>query len=380
MNGKSSPVEIVEVSGKKLQKEFARFPFRLYADCPNWVPPLPGEDTSTFNPSSNGSYAFCEAQRFLAVRGGQTVGRIAAIINHKANEKFGEKTVRFGWFDLIEDQDVFDALIGAAQKWGKERGCDTIKGPLGFTDMDKEGLLVEGFDKLSPLTCIYNYPYYPAMLEKAGFSKDADWTQRTLEIKDEEIPAFKIASQIEEHYGLHMAQAKSSFELSRKYGKEMFRVYNEVFAPLYQFTPLTDKQIKEYVSTFVPILNHRFVAICLNKEDKPVGFLITVPSLSKVFRETGGKLFPFGVFKLKKALSHNDTLEALLIGILPEYQWQGASILMFKYLHENCLKFGIKHLVMNPQLENNTGAQTMLGNSFEMELYMRRRSYCKKID
>ena len=369
-------IRIEKVESRKQLKLFVAFPLQLYKDCENWVPALEGDEYDTFNPEKNGAYDFCEADCFLAYRDKEIVGRIAAIINHKAdNEK---NVVRFGWLDFIEDKEVLKALIDTVADWGKQRGRCEIHGPWGFTDMDKEGLLVEGYEHLSPFTCLYNFPYYGEMLEQLGFTKDVDWTQRTLEVSKELPSMFQFANLIEERFKVHIVQPKSMKQMSQQYGMEIFHMYNEAFAPLMGFSPLTDKQIANYLDTYVPILDKDFVAVVVNDEDKPVGFLFCVPSLSKAVKKANGRLFPFGFIHILKALKKNDTLEALIMGVLPEYQQCGIPVLLFKYLHENCIKRGIDTIIMNPQLEENYKVQSLFGD-YKTEPFMRRRAYKKAI-
>ena len=369
-------IRIEKVESRKQLKQFVAFPLKLYKDCANWVPALEGDEYDTFNPEKNGAYDFCEADCFLAYRDKEIVGRIAAIINHKAdNEK---NVVRFGWLDFIEDKEVLKALIDTVADWGKQRGRSEMRGPWGFTDMDKEGLLVEGYEHLSPFTCLYNFPYYGEMLEQLGFTKDVDWTQRTLEVSKELPSMFQFANLIEERFKVHIVQPKSMKQMSQQYGMEIFHMYNEAFAPLMGFSPLTDKQIANYLDTYVPILDKDFVAVVVNDEDKPVGFLFCVPSLSKAVKKANGRLFPFGFIHILSALKKNDTLEALIMGVLPEYQQCGIPVLLFKYLHENCIKRGIDTIIMNPQLEENYKVQSLFGD-YKTEPFMRRRAYKKAI-
>ena len=371
-------VEIKTVKNRRDLKRFVDFPEWLYKDCANWVPALRGDEFDTFNPLKNGAYAYCESECYLAFKDGRVAGRVAAIINHNANRDWKEEIVRFGWLDFIEDKEVLRALLDAVEAWGKARGCTKMKGPWGFTDMDKEGLLVEGFEHLSPFTCLYNYPYYDTLLQELGFSKDVDWTQRIAKVTDQLPPMFQFAGMIEQRFGLHIFQAKSTRELADRYGLAIFHMYNETFAPLFQFTPLTDKQIDSYLKTYVPILRPEFVSVCLDKDDRPVGFTFCVPSLSKAVKKARGRLFPFGFLHILRALRHNDTLEALMIGVLPEYQGKGANVLMFKHIHENALKFGIDRMILNPQLEENFKVQSLF-EQYETEPFMRRRAYSKII-
>ena len=369
-------IRIVKVESHKQLKAFVTFPLRLYKDCENWVPALEGDEYDTFNPKKNGAYDFCEADSFLAYRGNELVGRVAAIINHKADDTKG--IVRFGWLDFIKDDDVLRALMDTVVAWGKQHGRTEVHGPWGFTDMDKEGLLVEGYEHLSPFTCLYNFPYYGEMLEKLGFSKDVDWTQRTLEVSKELPQMFQFTHLIEERFKVHVVQPKSMKEMSHRYGMEIFHMYNEAFAPLHGFSPLTDKQIEAYLKTYVPILDKDFVAVAVNDEDNPVGFLFCVPSLSKAVKKSNGRLFPFGFINILKALKKNDTLEALIMGVMPDYQQCGIPVLLFKYLHENCIKHGIDTIIMNPQLEENYKVQSLFGE-YKTVPFMRRRAYKKSI-
>ena len=371
-------VEIRTVTTKAQLREFIKFPKRLYKGCDNWVPPLEGDEFDTFDRKKNGAYDYCDSELYLAVRDGKTVGRVAAIINRNANRDWKQSNVRFGWLDFIDDAEVVGALLDAVAAWGRKQGCDTMKGPLGFTDMDKEGLLVEGYENLSPFTCLYNYPYYDTRLKEAGLDKDVDWTQSVALVKEELPPMFQFADTIEKRFGLHMYRPKSTKELADRYGMELFHMYNESFAPLFQFTPLNDRQIKSYLETYVPILSPDFVAICLDAQDHPVGFAFCVPSLSKAVKASDGKLFPLGFLRILRALKKNDTLEALMIGVLPEYQGKGASVLLFKYLHENSLKFGIRRMILNPQLEENFKVQSLF-EQYETVPFMRRRAYTKSI-
>ena len=369
-------INIVKVESHKQMKLFVAFPLKLYKDCANWVPALEGDEFDTFNPKKNGAYDFCEADCFLAYKDGEVVGRVAAIINHKADDE--KKIVRFGWLDFIEDEAVLKALMDTVVEWGKQRGRTEIHGPWGFTDMDKEGLLVEGFENLSPFTCLYNFPYYGEMLEKLGFVKDVDWTQSVL-LLDKELPSsYQFAHLVEERYKIHVVKQLSMREMTKRYGMEIFHMYNEAFAPLHGFSPLTDKQIKNYLNTYVPILDKDFVALAVNDSGEPIGFVFCVPSLSKAVKKANGRLFPFGFLHILRALKKNDTLEALMIGVLPKYQGCGVPVLMFKYLHENCIARGIDKIILNPQLEENYKVQTLFGD-YKTVPFMRRRAYKKSI-
>ena len=357
---------------------WVNFPLDLYKNCEYYVPSLRGDEFDTFNPKKNDAYEYCEAECYLAYKDGKIAGRVAAIINHNANKKWGKKTVRFGWIDFIEDREVLKALIDAVEDFGRQRGCTEINGPLGFTDMDREGLLVEGYDVLSSFTCIYNYPYYDPMLAELGFTKDVDWTQRVVDLEPELPKMFKLAPYIEERSNIHIAGGKSMKEIARRYGMEIFHMYNESFAPLYGFAPLTDRQIKAYLATYVPILDPDFVAIAVNDQDKPIGFAFCVPTLATAVKKSKGRLLPFGIFRILRALKRPTALEALLIGVLPEFQGAGAPVLLFKKIHESCIKRGVTRIILNPQLEENHKVQTLF-EQYKPTFYTRRRSYIREI-
>jgi len=367
-----NPIEIIPVQGKRMLMEFIRFPFEVFKDCPHWVPPFEDDEIKSLT-EANPSLSFCERELYLAKRDGKTVGRVAAIMNHNANKKWNEETVRFGWIDFFEDFEVAKALIDKVIEWGRARGATKIKGPLGFTDMDREGLLVEGFEHDSPFTVIYNFPYYVEFLERMGFRKDADWTQRFVELPDKLPPMFQYADLVEKRFGLHIYRASTLRKMSRR-GREMFHVLNESFAPLYEYSKLSEEQIDGYVKQYVPVLNKDLVAFVVNEQDELVGFTVTMPSISRAVRKAKGRLFPFGFIPILRALRHNDTIEALLIGVLPEYQGKGANVLMFKYIHENCIRLGIKRMLLNPQLEDNHKVQSLFGE-YNPQPFQRRRSY-----
>ena len=369
---------IVPVQGKKLLKAFIRFPLALYKNCKNLVPPFERDEFNSIGPD-NQSLEFCEKVLYLVYRDQQIVGRVAGIINHNANRRWKEEVVRFGWIDFIDDLDVVRLLIDSVAAWGKARGCEKIKGPLGFSDMDKEGLLVEGFDHVSPFTVIYNYPYYPDRLEQLGFVKDADWTQKIVDIPIGDVPQLQFAPLVEERFGLHPVTGMSMKEMSRKYGVDLFHLINTSFAELYEYSPLSDKQIESYLKVYIPILNKDFVSVIVDADDQVAGFAFCVPSLSQAFRKAKGKLFPLGFIHILQALRKNDSIDALMIGVLPQYQGKGASLLIFKYLLDSCHKYGITRMYANPQLETNHKVQSIFDDLMETHEFQRRRSYVKAL-
>lgn len=371
-------LSVKEVHSRRDLRQFVIFPEILYKDCPNWVHSLHSDEFSTLG-DKNPALEFCDKVLYLALRDGQVVGRIAGIINHKANKRWNEEVVRFGWIDFIDDPAVVRALVRAVENWGKSHGCSKIKGPLGFSDLDKEGLMVDGFEHLAPFTVIYNYPYYGQRLEELGFVKDVDWTQKIVDIPSEEVPQLQYASLVEQRFGLHAVSGMSMKEMGQKYGVELFHLINTAFADLYEYSPLSDKQIEVYLKSYIPILNKDFVAVIVDAEDQVAGFAFCVPSLSKAFRKAKGRLFPLGFVHLLRALRRNDTLDALMIGVMPQYQGKGASLLIFKYLLDSCRKYGIKRMLANPQLEDNLKVQSVFDGILETHPFMRRRSYVKAL-
>lgn len=366
-------MNLVEVRNNRQIRQFITFPEKLYKDCPNWVAPLRFDERNVLSPK-NPAFEFCEAVYYLVVNEkNEILGRIAGIINHRANKDWEEKTARFGWIDFIEDIDVLRLLIDGVTNWAKEKGMKYLKGPLGFTDMDKEGMLVEGFEHLAPITCIYNYPYYGAMLEQLGFHKDVDWTQRLLMVPEKTPPIFEYADLVTKRFGVKLFEPKSNKELKSK-GRQLFEVLNNSFAPLYEFTKLTDRQIDCYLDEYLPFVDKDYTCMALNERDEVVGFIICIPDLSQAFKKANGKIFPLGFAHILHDLRHCTTLEALMIGTLPEYQGKGASLLLLKHVIESCHRHKITTVRMNPQLEENNKVQSLF-DQFEVKPFLRRRSY-----
>ena len=367
------------VTSQRDLKKFITFPEKLYKENKYWVPALIADEFDSLRKDRNSSFEFCDADYFLAYKDKEIVGRVAAIINNNANRDWKKKTVRFGWIDFIDDIEVTKALLKAVLDWGKERGMEEMKGPLGFIDLDKEGLLVEGFDKYPSITTIYNFPYYKEHFEKLGLVKDVDWIQRCFDLP-EEIPEKieKFQDIIKDRYGLYIYEPKNKKEL-KSIGIELFHVMNRAFTHIYEYTPLSEKQIKQAVDKYIPIVNIDFVCLVCNKEDKVVGYGITMPQLSEAVRKAKGRLFPFGFYHLLKGLNNYKTLESLMIGVDPEYHNKGFNSLMFSHLHKNSLKYGVKHVILNPQLETNIAALALF-NRYNAQPYQRRRCFTAKLE
>lgn len=371
-------VEIKKVQNKSELKRFIRFNYELYKDNAYSVPDLYDDMLNTFSPSKNAAFEFCEADYFLAYKDGKLVGRVAAIINKRANETWNKKSVRFGWIDFIDDVEVSRALIDTVKTWGREHGMTEIEGPLGFTDLDAEGMLIEGFDQLSTMATIYNYPYYPKHMEALGLERSADWVEMKIYIPDE-IPAKhkRISDIIARKYGLHIRKIKNAAEVRRTgVAHDIFRLINDAYAPLFNFSRMTERQIDQYVNMYVPVLDFRMVSIVENEQNEIVAVGISMPSLSKALQKAKGKMFPFGWFHLLKALKfkHPEVLDLLLVGVRPDYQNKGVNALLFTDLIPVYQKMGFKYAESNPELELNEKVQSQW-QYFKTEQHKRRRCF-----
>lgn len=371
-------VEIKKVSNKRELKKFIRFNYEFYKHNPYSVPDLYDDMLNTFSPEKNAALEFCEADYFLAYRDGKIVGRVAAIVNRRANEAWNKKAVRFGWIDFVDDLEVSRALLDTVKQWGRERGMTEMEGPLGFTDMDAEGMLVEGFDQLSTMSTIYNYPYYPQHMEKLGLEKSADWVEMKIYIPDA-IPEKhqRISQIIAKRYNLHIRKLKSRKEI-RETGvaHDIFRLINDAYAPLYGFSRMTERQIDQYVNTYVPVLDLRMVTIVENEQNEIVAVGISMASLSQALQKAKGKLFPFGWFHLLKALmwKRPKVLDLLLVAVRPDYQDKGVNALLFTDLIPVYQKLGFEYAESNPELEVNDKVQKQW-QYFKTEQHKRRRCF-----
>ncbi len=376
-------VEIKKVSSKSDLKRFIRFNYEFYKDNAFSVPDLYEDMLSTLSPEKNPAFEFCEADYFLAFNEqGKIVGRVAAIINHRANEAWQKKSVRFGWIDFVDDVEVSSALINTVKEWGRERGMTEIEGPLGFTDMDAEGMLIEGFDQLSTMATIYNYPYYPVHMEQMGFEKAADWVEVKIYIPDA-IPEKhkRISDIIARKYGLRVRKVTSKKEVRESgLGHQIFRLINEAYTPLYGFSKMSDKQIDEYVKTYVPILDLRMVTLVENAEGELVAVGVSMSSLSRALQKAKGKLWPLGWYHLLKALmlKRPKVLDLLLVAVRPDYQNKGVNALLFTDLIPVYQQMGFEYAESNPELELNDKVQSQW-QYFKTEQHKRRRCFKDKL-
>lgn len=371
-----SMIEIKKVENKKDLKTFIRFPEELYKGNAYWVPPLEFDEMNVLRKDVNPAFDHCEAEYWLAYKDGVLAGRVAGIINKVANEKWGDK-VRFGWLDFIEDIDVLRALIDIVIEWGASKGMKVIQGPLGFNDMDKEGLLVDGFDKMPTIANIYNYPYYPTMLEQLGFNKDEDWVQYRIKVADIPEKVKAVSEGIAQRYNVRAVFFDKKKDL-KKYGKAMFHVLNEAFKDLYGYATLSDKEIDSLIKTYFSFVDPKYVCFVLDEHDDVVAFGVSMPTLSKAFQKAKGKVLPLGFYHILKALHENDTIDLYLNGVHPDWQKRGIHALYYTKMTQAYIDNGFKYAITNPQLESNTNAVRIWRN-YEQEPYIRRRCYSKEI-
>ncbi|MDR1594832.1 MAG: hypothetical protein LBS43_10195 [Prevotellaceae bacterium] len=371
-------ITIKEVITNKELKKFVKFPAELYRDNPYWVPPLIFDEMLNLRKDKNPSFEYCEARYWLAYRSNKIVGRIAAIINHRANAKWGYKHIRFGWIDFIDDLEVSKALLYEVEKWGKEAGMEAVDGPLGFTDMDNEGMLVDGFDKLPTISNIYNYPYYPVHLEKLGYLRQEDWLQFKFNAS-QPVPEKmeRLSKLVMSKYNLHIKQFTRAKQIL-PYGRRFFYTLNKAFSNLYGFVDLTDKEIDKYVKQYLTFLQPQFVCMVFDKDENVVAFGISMPSLSRAFQKAKGRLFPFGFIHILRALKNYENIDLYLNGVHPDWQKKGVVSIYYTEMNKTYIKYNVKVAISNQQLESNVDAIAMWHN-YESEPYIRRRCYKKEI-
>jgi ribosomal protein S18 acetylase RimI-like enzyme len=370
-------ITLQRVTTLRQLRRFIDFPFRLYKGNKYWCPPLQFDELNTLRQDKNPSFDYCEAAYWLAFRNGCPVGRIAGIINHSANEKWGDRLVRFGWIDFTDDPEVSRTLLEAVESWGKEKGMTGIHGPLGFTDMDPEGMLTEGFEELSSLAAIYNHPYYPVHMEQHGYSRATDWVQYKIEVP-ESVPrkVERMAAIVLNKFKLRLLGARTAKEI-RPYAAKMFNMYNEAFAGLYGFAPLSDKQIENYTRQYFGFIRPEFVSLVIDEKDEIAGFGVTMPSLARALQKCNGHLFPFGFLHLLKAMRYNDTIHMYLVGVRPEFQGKGVLALVYNELTRAYINHGMKTAITHPQMEDNQRAVSIWKN-YNSHIHIRRRCYIRQ--
>ena len=374
-------LEIREITTRKELKQFIEFTNTLYRECEYYCPPLFFDEMNCFDKEKNPALEVCDYKLWMAYRDGKAVGRIAGVVNYKANEKWGYKNARFGWFDFIDDLEVSKALLDTVTAWGKEKGMTAINGPVGFTDFDHQGLLLEGYEYLAPMASLYNFPYYVKHFDAYGLTKDADW------IEIQVYPPTccperlnRIAEIVKERSKVRVDKVKNARELVRKYGIEYMDVIDVAYQKLYNFQPMTIKQKNYYKDMYFPILNFDFVTLVVNDKDEVVGVGVGMPDISEPLRKCGGHLFPFGWYHVLKALKAKemDAFNFLLIAVRPDYQDKGINALFFQDQIPYINKYKIKRLETTAILETNT---KNIANStqFDHKMHKRRRAYIKQI-
>lgn len=371
---------IKQINSKEDIKSFVRFGIDLYKGNEYFVPPLIFDEIATLNPSKNPAFEHCEVASFLAYRDNQIVGRILVMVNHKANVEWNQKYARFGFVDFIDDKEVVDKLFKAAEDWARIRGMEKIHGPLGFSDMDYEGMLIEGFDRISTLSTIYNYPYYPKHLERMGYVKAVDWVEFLIKVPDELSERYVRAGEIiKKRSGVEILNPRNKDEVM-SYATEIFQLINLAYKDLYGYVALTDKQIEYYADIYLPMIRLDFLALVVRREDKKlVGVGIGLPSLAKALQKSKGRVLPTGWMHLYKALKgSNDILDLLLVAIHPDYQGKGLNSLMFNKFISAANKMGITHTESNPEMETNSKVHS-LWKDMDAEQHKRRRVYIKEL-
>ncbi|WP_346710686.1 N-acetyltransferase [Phocaeicola salanitronis] len=376
-------MKIKKVQTRQEMKDFIRFPHDLYTGCPYYVPDLDSDIQDTFDKKKNAGLDFSDIQPFIAYDAeGRVVGRIAGIINHRANEKWHTRNVRFSFIEFIDDREVSAALLRAVEQWGKERGMDTIQGPMGIFDFDKEGMLVEDFDQTSSMITIYNYPYYPQHLEALGYEKAVDWVQIRIDVPAE-VPAkyARVAKLSKKMFGLRVRKLTDEDISKRGYGRKVFQLLNTAYSPLFGYTELSDRQIDDYLKRYLPLIDKNLLPIIENEQGELIGVAITMPSLSEALCQTHGKLFPLGWLRLLRALKwkHEEKVELFLIAVRPDYQGLGVNALFFDDLIPIYNQYHFTWAETGPQLETNV-RELSQWKPLHPSLVKRRRCYTKKIE
>lgn len=375
-------VEIKEVQSRRELREFVNFPEKLYRHNPYYVPPLEFDQMDTLDQKKGAAQEFCDSKLYLAYKDGKLAGRVAAIVNRLANKQWNHKEVRFGWYDFLDDREVSKALMDKVEEFGRKYGMESVVGPLGFTDFDPEGLLIEGFDQLSTMALIYNYPYYVDHIEEMGFQKDADWIEYKIEVP-KALPerVARMANIIEQRANVHVTPLTRKLIKEKDYAHKIFKIINECYKNLYNFTVLPEKMADKYIGFYLKVLDLNYVSLVENDKDEIVAFGITMPSIVRALQRSRGKLFPFGWWYLAKSLffKREEGVEMLLVGVNPEYRNSGVNTLVQLDMFKKYTDAGVKWAETNAILETNIKNQGQF-KEFDRECKKRRRSYIKPLD
>ena len=369
-------IQIKEVTTKAEIKAFINFPDELYKDHPCFVPSLRFDEAATLSPEKNPAFDYCEARYWLAYKNNKVVGRIAGIINNAYIDKWKNKYIRFGWIDFEDDVNISRLLLQEVENWAKGQGLNAMHGPLGFTDLDHEGTLIEGFDQLGTLASIYNHPYYQNHFEQLGFEKETDWVEYKIAV-DKVVPEriIKLASIVERRLKLTVIRAKKPKEILR-YATAIFELINDTYADLFGVTALTRRQMDYYTKQYFSFMKVDYVTIIVDSEGKLAAFNITMPSLSRALQKNRGKLFPFGFIPLLKAMKKNDMADLLMVAIRKDLQGKGVNAMLMKATYDTYIKNGVTTVETNHELEDNTKVQSLWEN-FNVEQHKRRRCFIK---
>lgn len=374
-----STVSIIEVKTPDQLKQFVRFPMDLYKNNPYYVPSFINDEINIWNADENPALQYSEAKQYLAYRNDKIAGRIAVLINHKEEKELGIRKVRFGWIDFIDDEEVSQALLQKAIDYAREKNIDKIEGPMGFTNLDKAGMLIKGFDQLATMIGIYNHDYYPRHLEKLGLVKEKEWVEFEIKFPDS-LPEkiHKFNQLISEKYKLKVLRFKSKEEILQ-YVDAMFDLLDETYKHLSTYTPISDEQRKTYKEKYFKLIDKDFIVCIADENNSLISFAITMPSYSKALQKSGGKLLPFGWWHFLRAGKKNDRANFYLIGIHPDYQRRGVTSIIFKEIFDTFKKKGVKTLETNPELEENKSIQ-LLWQDYNPVNHKRRRTYSLEIN
>lgn len=374
-------VEIKEVLTKSDLKKFVQFPVALYKDNPYYIPDLLSDEMANFNKDKNPAYSYCDTRCFLAYKDGEIAGRIAAIHSKKANEVWNTRRLRFSRIDFIDDIEVSAALLQSVEQWARELGMDEVHGPIGFSDMDQQGMLIEGFDQPSMLITIYNHEYYQRHMQQLGYGKSTDWVEYRIEVPDSINPRFiKLSEAVLKRSNVRVMRPNSKKEIKQKYIDQLFNVLNASYSGLYGVVPLMREQIDKYADEFLQMINLDFVRLLLDENDTLVGFGLGIPSLNEAVKKSNGRLFPFGWYRLLRAPhKKSEVLDLYLVGVVPEMQSKGMTAILLSSLTKEAIEKGIKYAETGPELEDNHKVQS-LWKEYNTEQHKRRRCWIKNID
>jgi len=371
-------VKIRKVEGLRDLKRFVDFPNKLYKGNACYVPALRMDEMNTLRRDKNPAYSFCEADYFLAYRGGEIVGRVGVILNTRANETWNQKRVRITRLDFIDDAEVFDALIDTAERWARERCMEEIHGPLGFTDLDMEGMLIEGFEELGTFATIYNHPYYREHMIRRGFQKDVDWMEFQIVIPEKpNEKVARLAEIVKRKFGYRLLEFKRTKDIL-PWAHQMFDVLEEAYEQLYGVAPMTPELVDAYIDQYIGFANPDFIKLVVDQNDELVAFGITFPSFSRAMQKSGGRLLPFGFIPILRSIKKNDRLDLYLVGIKPEHQGKGVNALMMDAITREAIKYNMKITESNPELELNDKVQSQW-KFYETRQHRRRRCFVKAV-